>query len=177
MEKSEKMNEEITNEEMIEEMEEDTEKTAEELQKEVEKVKKENHKYYEHLQRTAAEFDNYKKRIAKEKDGIYKLAIGDAITKYIPVLDNIEKAVQAETQDEKMKEGVELIYKQFLEIMKSLGVEQIDAVNETFNPELHDAVMHVEDEKLPEKVVVEELRKGYKMGDRVLRHSMLKVAN
>lgn len=153
------------------------EKTADELQDEVDKLKRENHKYYEHLQRTVAEFDNYKKRIAKEKDGIYKLAIGDAVLKYIPVLDNLEKAIQACKEDEKMKEGVELVYKQVEDVMASFGVEPINAVNQVFDPELHDAVMHIEDENLGEKIVVEELRKGYKMGDRVLRHSMVKVAN
>lgn len=153
------------------------EKTPEELTQEVEKLKKENEKYYEHLQRTAAEFDNYKKRVGKEKEGIYKLAVGDVVLKYIPVLDNLEKAIQADTADEKMKEGVELIYKQISEIMASFGVETIDAVNQPFNPEFHDAVMHVESEEYGEKIVVEELRKGYKIGDRVLRHSMVKVAN
>ncbi|MBQ9267282.1 MAG: nucleotide exchange factor GrpE [Clostridia bacterium] len=164
---------EVENEELAEEVE----KTAEELEDEVAKLKKENGKYYEHLQRTAAEFDNYKKRISKEKDSIYKLAVGDVVLKYIPIVDNLEKAIQAETQDEKMKEGVELIYKQLLEIMTSLGVEQVEAVNQPFNPEFHEAVMHIEDENYGEKIVVEDFRKGYKMGDRVLRHSMVKVAN
>lgn len=177
MDENKEMNEELEKEEEVTEAKEVEEKTAEELQDEVDKLQRENHKYYEHLQRTAAEFDNYKKRIAKEKDGIYKLAIGDAVVKYIPVLDNLEKAIQACGEDEKMKEGVELVYKQIGEIMSSFGVEPIEAVNQTFNPEFHDAVMHVEDESLGEKIVVEELRKGYKMGDRVLRHSMVKVAN
>lgn len=168
-----KKNDEVEQDEELEEVE----KSVDELQDEVDKLKKENHKYYEHLQRTVAEFDNYKKRIAKEKDSIYKLAVGDVVAKYIPIMDNLEKAIQACNEDLKMKEGVELVYKQVLEIMTSLGIEQIEAVNQTFNPELHDAVMHVEDEQFGEKVVIEELRKGYKMGDRVLRHSMVKVAN
>lgn len=166
--------------EKIEEEVEETQEvvlTQEELEEEVEKLKRENGKYYEHLQRTAAEFDNYKKRVAKEMDGIYRLAVGDVVLKYIAVLDNLEKAISANTSDEKMKEGVELIYKQMLEVMSSFGVEPIEAVNQEFNPELHDAVMHIESEEYGEKIVVEELRKGYKMGDRVLRHSMVKVAN
>lgn len=152
-------------------------KTVGELLKEVEVLKEENKKYYEHLQRTAAEFDNYKKRETKEKERIYNLAIGDAILKYIPVLDNIDKAVNAKTEDLKMKEGVELIQRQILDIMAELNVHVISTVNETFNPEVHDAVMHIESEEYGEKVVIEELRKGYKIGDRVLRHAMVKVAN
>lgn len=172
MTEKKKKNEELETEEV-----EKVELTKEELETEVENLKKENSKYYEHLQRTAAEFDNYKKRVAKERDGIYKLAVGDVVLKYIPMLDNLEKAISANTTDEKMKEGVELIYKQVLEIMASFGVETIEAVNKEFNPEIHDAVMHIESEEYGEKIVVEELRKGYKMGDRVLRHSMVKVAN
>lgn len=172
MSEKKKKNEELENEEV-----EKVELTKEELETEVENLKKENAKYYEHLQRTAAEFDNYKKRVAKEKDSIYKLAVGDVVLKYIPILDNLEKAIAANTTDEKMKEGVELIYKQVLGVMASFGVEPIEAVNKEFNPEIHDAVMHIESEEYGEKVVVEELRKGYKMGDRVLRHSMVKVAN
>ncbi len=168
------------NKEKQEEMEmevEEVEKTPEELEEEVEKLKKENAKYYEHLQRTVAEFDNYKKRVGKEKENTYRLTVGDVILKYIPVLDNLEKAIQTDTTDGKMKEGVELIYKQICDIMVSFGVETIDAVNQTFNPEFHDAVMHIESKDYGEKIVVEELRKGYKIGDRVLRHSMVKVAN
>lgn len=151
--------------------------TVEDLLKETERLKKENEKYYEHLQRTAAEFDNYKKRMQKEKDATYNLAVGDVVTKYIEVLDNLEKAVQAETTDEKMKEGVELIKKQVVDIMTNLKVERTITVGETFNPEIHEAVMHIEDEKYGEKEIVEEFRSGFKMGNRVLRHAMVKVAN
>lgn len=151
--------------------------TVESLLKETEKLKEENDKYYEHLQRTAAEFDNYKKRMQKEKEATYNLAVGDVVTKYIEVLDNLEKALLAETTDDKMKEGIELIRKQIVEIMTNLKVEKIPTVKETFNPEYHEAVMHIEDEKLGEQEIVEEFRSGYKMGNRVLRHAMVKVAN
>lgn len=150
---------------------------AKDLKEEIEKLKKENEKYYEHLQRTAAEFDNYKKRVMKEKEKIYSLAVGDVVTKYIAVLDNLDKAVLAETTDPKAKEGFELIHKQMQDIMKELNVEGIPTIKETFNPELHDAVMHVESKEYGEQEIVEELRSGYKMGDRVLRHAMVKVAN
>lgn len=158
-------------------MEELTEISVEDLNKEIEKLKAENEKYYDHLQRTAAEFDNYKKRVSKEKEKIYSLAVGDVVTKFISVLDNLDKAVEAETTDPKMKEGVELIHKQMLDLLKGISVENIPTVGETFNPEYHDAVMHIEDEKYGEQEIVEELRCGYKMGDRVLRHAMVKVAN
>lgn len=151
--------------------------STKDLNAEIEKLKKENEKYYEHLQRTAAEFDNYKKRVMKEKEKIYSLAVGDVVTKYIAVLDNLDKAVLAETTDPKAKEGFELIHKQMKDIMKELNVEPILTIKETFNPELHDAVMHVENKEYGEQEIVEELRSGYKMGDRVLRHAMVKVAN
>ncbi len=160
-----------------EELEEQEEITVSDLNKEIEKLKKENEKYYEHLQRTAAEFDNYKKRVMKEKEKIYSLAVGDVVTKYIAVLDNLDKAVVAETTDPKAKEGFELIHKQMQDVMKEFNVELIPTVKETFNPEFHDAVMHIESKDYGEQEIVEELRTGYKIGDRVLRHAMVKVAN
>ena len=171
-------NTEIETEETEETDEKDvSEMTKEELENEVVNLKKENDKYYKHLQRTAAEFDNYKKRVSKEKDNIYALAVGDVVGEFINVLDNIDRAIAVETADEKMKQGVAMIHKQMLDIMKSLGVTEIPTVNETFNPEVHDAVMHVESEEYGEQVVVEELRKGYRRGDRIIRHAMVKVAN
>ena len=157
--------------------EEVMEVSVQDLNEEIEKLKEENEKYYTHLQRTAAEFDNYKKRVSKEKEKIYNLAIGDVMTKFIDVLENLEKASIAESQDEKLKEGITLIHKKMTTLFTSLNVEHIPTVKETFNPELHDAVMHIEDEKFGEQEIVEELRCGYKMGDRVLRHAMVKVAN
>ncbi len=151
--------------------------SREELEAEVESLKKDNDKYYKHLQRTAAEFDNYKKRVSKEKDAIYNLAVGDTIVKFVNVLDNIDRALAVESTDEKMKEGISLIRKQMLEIMAELGCSEIPTVGEVFNPEVHDAVMHIESEEYGEQVIVEELRKGYKCGDRVIRHAMVKVAN
>ncbi len=151
--------------------------SREELEQEIIELKKENDKYYKHLQRTAAEFDNYKKRVSKEKDEIYNLAIGDTVAKYVNVLDNIDRALAIENADEKMLEGIALIRKQMLEIMTSLGCTEIPTVGETFNPEIHDAVMHIESDEYGEQQIVEELRKGYKCKDRVIRHAMVKVAN
>ena len=163
----------------LEEKEEEVQEevTVESLLKETERLKQENEKYYEHLQRTAAEFDNYKKRMQKEKEATYNLAVGDVVTKYIDVLDNLEKASLAETTDEKMKEGIGLIKKEVEDIMTSLKVERIQTDKQTFNPEYHEAVMHIEDENYGEQEIVEEFRSGYKMGTRVLRHAMVKVAN
>ncbi len=170
---NENVNEVTSNEEVTE----NAEVTIKDLNTEIEKLKAENEKYYEHLQRTAAEFDNYKKRVSKEKEKIYNLAVGDVMTKFISVLDNLERAANTESTDSKMQEGVSLIHKQTVELFASLNVEHIATVKETFNPEYHDAVMHIEDEKYGEQEIVEELRCGYKMGDRVLRHAMVKVAN
>ena len=186
---NEELNEEIneTNEEVNEEknsdvLEEPEEKdvsdmSREELEQEVENLKKDTDKYYKHLQRTAAEFDNYKKRVSKEKDDIYNLAVGDTVVKFVNVLDNIERALQVDSADDKMKEGISLIKKQMLDIMADLGCSEIPTVGEVFNPEIHDAVMHIESEDYGEQIIVEELRKGYKCGDRVIRHAMVKVAN
>ena len=154
-----------------------SELSRDELENEVEELKKENDKYYKHLQRTAAEFDNYKKRVSKEKDDIYNLAVGDTVAKFVNVLDNIERALQVESADDKMKEGISLIKKQMLDIMAELGCSEIPTVGEVFNPEIHDAVMHIESEDYGEQIIVEELRKGYKCGNRVIRHAMVKVAN
>lgn len=154
-----------------------SELSRDELENEVEELKKENDKYYKHLQRTAAEFDNYKKRVSKEKDDTYNLAVGDTVAKFVNVLDNIDRALAVESADDKMKEGIALIKKQMLDIMTSLGCSEIPTVGESFNPEVHDAVMHIESEEYGEQVVVEELRKGYKCGNRVIRHAMVKVAN
>ena len=166
------------NEELdLQENETEGTKTVEQLEQAIEKLKKENEKYYEHLQRTAAEFDNYKKRVSKEKENIYQLAVGDIVAKYIPVVDSLEKGANMQGMDDNMKEGVGLIYKQILDVMTSLNVEIIPTVNEKFNPEIHDAVMHVESEEYEETTVIEELRRGYKLKDRVIRHAMVKVAN
>jgi molecular chaperone GrpE len=136
--------------------------------------------YLDRFQRTAAEFDNFKKRTAKEKEALYDDAVCDVIREFLPVIDNLERAqnaVSAESSAQSLKDGVELVLKQFRETLKKIGVEEIKAVNETFDPMLHNAVMHVEDESLGHSVVVEEFQKGYIFKDRVIRYSMVKVAN
>lgn len=129
------------------------------------------------LKRLMAEFDNFKKRSAKEREGLYNSLVSDIFSSLLPVIDNLEKAAQAETQDEGYKQGVELVLKQFKDVLSANGVNEIEAVGQTFDPELHEAVATVTDETLGEKEIKEEYRKGYKIGSKVIRHSMVVVAN
>ena len=127
--------------------------------------------------RILAEFENFKKRSSKERDGLYNSILSDVIEVILPVVDNLENASKVETQDESYKQGVELVLKQFKDVLASKGVEEIKAVGETFDPSLHEAVGSIQDENLGEKEIAQEYRKGYKIGSRVIRHSMVVVAN
>lgn len=132
--------------------------------------------------RISAEYDNYRKRTQKEKDSLYAMAKADTVAAFLPLLDNIEKAVKTmpeatEGEWKAVSDGVALIKKQLEEILKKLGVTEIPALGEQFDPELHNAVMHVEDEEQGENTVVEEFQRGFKIDDRVVRHSVVKVAN
>lgn len=127
--------------------------------------------------RILAEFENFKKRSSKEREGLYNSILSDVIEVILPVVDNLENAVKAETNDENYKQGVELVLKQFKDVLKSKGIEEIKTIGETFDPELHEAVSSIQDENLGEKEIAVEYRKGYKIGNRVIRHSMVIVAN
>ena len=127
--------------------------------------------------RILAEFENFKKRSIKERDGLYNSILSDVVEVILPVLDNLENAVKVETQDEEYKKGIELVLKQFQDVLMAKGVEEIAAVGETFDPSLHEAVSSVQDESKGEKEIVQEYRKGYKIGSKVIRHSMVVVAN
>lgn len=127
--------------------------------------------------RILAEFENFKKRSGKEREGLYNSILSDVVEVILPVLDNLENAMKVETQDEEYKKGIELVLKQFQEVLASKGVVEIKAVGETFDPELHEAVSSIQDENLGEKEIAQEYRKGYKIGNRVIRHSMVVVAN
>ena len=127
--------------------------------------------------RLMAEFDNYKKRSAKERENIYTDVRVDTVTKFLPVFDNLERALKTETADEAYKKGVEMTFNQLMDVFKKLGVEEIESVGKPFDPVFHNAVMHVEDEALGENEIVDEFQKGFLIGDRVIRHSMVKVAN
>ena len=129
------------------------------------------------LKRLMAEFDNFKKRSAKEREGLYNSLLSDIVGSFLPVVDNLEKAVNSNTEDEGYKQGVELVLKQFMDVLNSLGVKEIEGVGSTFNPEYHEAVSLVQDENLGEKEIKEVFRKGYKIGDKVIRHAMVVVAN
>ena len=127
--------------------------------------------------RLMAEFDNYKKRSAKERENIYTDVRVDTVTKFLPVFDNLERAMKTETADEAYKKGVEMTFHQLMDVFKKLGVEEIESVGKPFDPVFHNAVMHVDDESRGENEIVEEFQKGFKIGDKVIRFSMVKVAN
>lgn len=129
--------------------------------------------------RMCAEFENYKRRTGKELDARYADAKGDAWKNILPVVDNFERALAQETDESNAsyKQGVEMIYRQLTEAMKAAGVEEIEAMGVEFNPEFHNAVMHVDDESVDANIIVDVFAKGYKLGDKVLRYSMVKVAN
>lgn len=127
--------------------------------------------------RVLAEFENHKKRSQKEREGLYNSILGDIIEVILPILDNLENAVKVETSDENYKKGIELVLKQFQDVLKTKGVQEIKTLGETFDPELHEAVSSVQDDSKGEKEIVQEYRKGYKIGSKVVRHSMVVVAN
>ena len=132
------------------------------------------------LTRQMAEFDNFRKRTEKEKSQMYEIGAKDIIEKILPVVDNFERGLSSVSEEDKatpFAEGMEKIYKQLMTTLEGIGVKPIEAVGQEFNPDFHNAVMHVEDESLGENVVAEELLKGYTYRDSVVRHSMVKVAN
>ena len=148
-------------------------KCKEELQKKQEELDELTDRY----KRVMAEFENYKKRSSKERENLYGSILGDVVEAVLPVLDNLENASKVETKDENYKQGVELVLKQFKDVLKSKGVEEIEAIGTTFDPELHEAVSSVQDENKESQEIVQEYRKGYKFGNKVIRHSMVVVAN
>lgn len=147
------------------------------LTEENEKIIKELDEYKDKYLRLMAEYDNFRKRSAKEKTEIYPEATAKAIEAFLPLADNFERAIAAETSDEKYKNGVMMIYNQLGDVFKSLGVEVINRVGEEFDPNLENAVARVQNEELGENVVSEVYQKGYKRGDKVIRHAMVAVAN
>ncbi len=130
----------------------------------------------ERLLRLTAEYDNYRKRTSKEKEGIYTDACTDVLKEMIPVLDNLERAISVEGSVEDIKKGIEMTIKGFQTSFEKLGVEEIDASGE-FDPNYHQAVMHIEDESLGANSIAEVFQKGYKRGDKVIRYTVVKVAN
>ena len=137
------------------------------------KVQAEHDRYL----RLAAEYDNYRKRSARERESIYSDVRADTVTKFLPVYDNLVRALEQSTADEAYRKGVEMIMTQFKDILGRLGVTEIESVGQTFDPALHNAVMHDVDEEQGENIIVQELQKGFKMGDKVIRFAMVKVVN
>lgn len=197
MKKEELQNEEAKEEETVkaEEASEEKESTGGEKPEETEsgeesemlKKKKKKDKMEEKLEeledrvkRQMAEFDNFRKRTEKEKSHMYEVGARDVIEKILPVVDNFERGLASVPEDQKENPvivGMDKIYNQLMTTLTDLGVEPIEAVGEEFDPNYHNAVMHVEDEELGENVVAEEFQKGYMYKDTVIRHSMVKVAN
>ena len=184
LENNEEVLEEVQNEENINENAdvENTEEVNDELSL-TKKMKEENEKLKEELDSTKdsllrlrAEYDNYRKRTTKEKEGIYTDAYVDVIKEILPIMDNLERAIAAEGNVEDLKKGIEMTMKGCSDAFSKLGIEEIDASG-TFDPNFHNAVMHIEDENLDKNVVAEVFQKGYKKGDKVIRHTMVKVAN
>lgn len=166
-------NQEVNNnEEVIQENENVQVET--EASKEQNEIDELNDRY----KRLLAEFENFKKRSQKERDGLYGMITGDVVSTILPIMDNLEKAAEAKTEDTNYQEGVKMVSKQLSDALVRFGLKEIDGKPGTiFDPELHEAVSHVDDPNKGEKEIVEEYRKGYMIGNKVIRHSMVIVAN
>lgn len=168
--KKEEKNENIKQEEKLEKKQETKRETKPAKEKELEELT-------DRYKRVLAEFENYKKRSSKERETLYNSILGDVVGAFLPVVDNLENALKAETKDSEYKKGIELVLKQFKDILKSKGVEEIAGVGETFDPSQHEAVSSIQDPEKGVQEIVQEYRKGYKIGSKVIRHSMVVVAN
>ena len=139
-------------------------------------VRRERDALQDRLLRTAAEFDNYRKRMDRERRELADYTAGEAIKDLLPIIDNLERALQASAQDDPLRKGVELIHKQMVEMLRKRGVTPIEALGADFDPNVHEAVSHEESDQHREGEVMEELQRGYKVGERLLRPAMVKVA-
>lgn len=164
------MAEELENEEV-------NNKKVEELKQKIETMKAEIDDKDDRLKRLLAEFENFKKRNSKEREGLYNSLVGDIFTSLLPVLDNLEKAIETKTTDENYKQGVELVLKQYKDVLAANGVKEIPSIGNTFDPQFHEAVSSVVDDNLGTQEIKEEFRKGYMIGNKVIRHSLVVVAN
>ena len=153
------------------------EETVEETTPEVNEWEEKYNAQYDSYLRLAADYDNYRKRTAKEKDAAYGNGKADAVEKMLPVYDNLERALQQETADEAYKKGVEMTMTQLVGILNGLGVEIFGNVGDAFDPNLHNAVMHTEDADLGENTISQVFQKGFKLGDKIVRFAMVQVAN
>ena len=153
------------------------EKNADERDAIIEELNKKLLEANDKYLRTVAEYDNFRKRFQKEKEAIFSDSKTDIIGKFLPVIDNFERAASAETDLESYKKGIEMTVNQLLDVFKSFGVEAYGEKGEDFDPNIHNGVMHVDDETLGENVISEVYMKGYKIGDKVIRHATVIVAN
>lgn len=158
-------------EEVPEDPVQETEQTPEETLQAA--IREQEDKYL----RLLAEYDNYRKRSQKEKENAWTSAKADTAKEFLPVYDNLERALKQETADEAYAKGVQMIMTQLKNVLEKLGIEEIPAQGETFDPNVHNAVMHIDDEELGENVVAEVFQAGFRIGDKVIRHAMVKVAN
>ena len=174
-------NEEIeeTIDETIEESKEEVNE-LEQLKLKLEKADSSSKDYLDKLQRSMAEFDNFRKRTNVEKASMYENGARDTIEKLLPILDNFERAILSTPEEDKnsaMFKGIDMIFNQMVETFKNMGVEEVAGVGETFDPNIHNAVLHIDDDRFGENVVAEVMQKGYKYKDKIIRPSMVKVAN
>ncbi len=154
--------------------EENIEKETEVIENNIEKELDELNDRYKRL---FAEFENYKKRNMKERESLRNMLVSDIMTSILPIIDNLEKAISTGTKDTAYEEGIKMVLKQLKDVLAFNGVKEIETIGKTFDPELHEAVSHVTDEKLGKNIIKEEFRKGYIIGTKVIRHSMVIVAN
>ena len=161
-----------------EEIEEAVEDTAEETtEEEKEEIKEETDGFKDKYIRLMADFDNFKKRTQKEVTSTYTNAVTDTVEKLLPVMDNFERAMASADENDEFAKGISMIYKQLKDVFETIGIKEIEALGKTFDPNLHNAVMHVDDEEKGENEIIEEFMKGYTLKDKVIRHSVVKVAN
>lgn len=153
------------------------EETPDPLLEELEALKKNLSDQEDKFLRLAAEYDNYRRRSQKEKESAWADSKAETAAAFLPVYDNLERALKQETADEAFKKGVEMTMTGLKEVLSKLGIEEIPALGETFDPNLHNAVMHVEDENAGENTIVEVFQAGFRSGDKVIRFAMVKVAN
>ena len=176
MAKKEKEMNETPVEEVVEEVVEETTEAVEETVEVNPFEEKYNAERDAHL-RLAAEYDNFRKRTVKEKEASYGNGKADAVAKMLPIYDNLERALNQETSDAAYKKGVEMTMNELVKIFTSLGVEIFGNVGDEFDPNLHNAVMHIDSEELGENVIAQVFQKGFKIGDKVVRFAMVQVAN
>lgn len=152
-------------------------KDLEKIKQLIETQKLEIEEKDDRLKRLMAEFENFKKRSSKERENLYNSLLGDVVSSLLPIIDNLEKAVEVKTEDENFKQGIEMVLKQFKDVLASNGVIEIESLGKTFDPEIHEAITSVVDENLGIQEIKEEYRKGYMIGSKVIRHSLVVVAN